>query len=199
MYSIEEGEYLVRLARNTLESYLKKGSLPKVRKFPEKLRELAGVFVTLETYPEGELRGCIGFPEPLFPLIEALMKAAVSAAIRDPRFRPVAREELRNIVVEVSVLSRPELIKTSPKEYPKEIILGRHGLIAERGLYKGLLLPQVAVDEEWSEEEFLSHTCMKAGLMPDAWLLKGTKIYRFEGIVFAEVSPGGKVVERKLR
>lgn len=198
MFGIKEGEYLVRLARKTIETYLREGRPPKVEDVPEKFRERAGVFVTLESYPDKELRGCIGYPEPVYPLIDALIKAAVSAATRDPRFTPVSLEEMDNLVVEVSVLSKPELIKAPPRDYPKKIILGRHGLIAERGFNRGLLLPQVAMDEGWDAEEFLSHTCMKAGLMPDAWLQRGTKIYRFEGIVFAEVSPRGKVVERKL-
>lgn len=199
MYGIKDGEYLVRLARKTIESYLREGRPPRVDDVPEKLRERAGVFVTIESYPERELRGCIGYPEPIHPLVDALIKASISAATRDPRFNPVSLHEMGSVVVEVSVLSKPELIKASPKDYPKKITLGRHGLIAERGFNRGLLLPQVAVDEGWDEEDFLSHTCMKAGLMPDAWLQRETKIYRFEGIVFAEVSPGGKVVERKLR
>jgi hypothetical protein len=198
MYGIKEGEYLVKLARQTIEGYLRDKRMPKVKDVPEKLKEKAGVFVTLETYPAKNLRGCIGYPEPVLPLVEALCKAAVSAATQDPRFPPLLPTELGSIIIEVSVLTKPELIKASPKEYPKEIVIGRHGLIAERGLNRGLLLPQVAVDEKWSKEEFLSHTCMKAGLLPDAWLQSGTKIYRFEGIVFTEVSPNGKIVERKL-
>lgn len=196
---MKDGEYLVRLARRTIEHYLREGRPPKVENVPKKLRERAGVFVTLESYPERELRGCIGYPEPVYPLVDALIRASISAATQDPRFHPVALEELDRILVEVSVLSPPELIRAAPRDYPGEIVIGRHGLIAERGFNRGLLLPQVAVDEGWSPEEFLSHTCMKAGLMPDAWLQKGTKIYRFEGVIFAEVSPGGRVVERKLK
>lgn len=199
MYGIKEGEYLVRLARKTIESYLRDNRIPGVKDAPGKLREKAGVFVTLETYPDKNLRGCIGYPEPMLPLVEALCRAAVSAATNDPRFPPVSLGELEKIIVEVSVLSRPEPLRGPPREYPGEIVIGRHGLIAERGFHRGLLLPQVAVDENWSKEEFLSHTCMKAGLLPDAWLQEGTKIYRFEGIVFAEVSPKGAVVERKLK
>lgn len=199
MYGIEDGEYLVKLARKTIEGYLRDGRIPEAEEVPEKLKEKAGVFVTLETYPKKDLRGCIGYPEPVMPLVEALRRAAISAATNDPRFPPLLPEELESIIIEVSILSQPELIKTPPKEYPKEIVIGKHGLIAEHGFNRGLLLPQVAFDENWSEEDFLSHTCMKARLLPDAWLQVETKIYRFAGIVFAELSPNGKVVERKLR
>ena len=147
-----------------------------------------------------ELRGCIGYPEPVYPLVEATIKAAIAAATQDPRFYPVSLKELGHCIIEVSVLTKPELLKVdSPKEYPEKVEVGRHGLIVERGLARGLLLPQVPVDEGWTSEEFLSHTCMKAGLMPDCWLDEETKIYTFEGIVFAETSPKGEVVERSLK
>ncbi|MBU4502657.1 MAG: TIGR00296 family protein, partial [Nanoarchaeota archaeon] len=78
------------------------------------------------------------------------------------------------------------------------IKIGRDGLIAEAGFYRGLLLPQVPVEQEWDKETFLSHTCMKAGLMPDAWLDKRTKIYKFQAQVFSEASPNGEIKEREL-
>ena len=201
MYTLEDGRYLVRLARRAIEVYLReRKELAVPEDVPEKLRKKAGVFVTLETYPAHELRGCIGYPEPIYPLVEATIKAAIAAATQDPRFYPLSPEELEHCTIEVSVLTPPKLLKvSSPREYPEKIEVGRHGLIVERGFARGLLLPQVPVDEGWSTEEFLSHTCMKAGLMPDCWLDEGTKIYTFEGIVFAETSPGGEVVERALK
>ncbi len=201
MYSLGEGKYLIGLARRAIEVYLREGrKLSPPEDAPEKLMEKAGVFVTLESYPAHELRGCIGYPEPVYPLVEATIKAAIAAATQDPRFYPLSLRELEHCTVEVSILTKPELMEVrSPREYPEKIEVGKHGLIVERGFARGLLLPQVPVDERWSTEEFLSHTCVKAGLMPDCWLDEETKIYRFEGIVFAEVSPKGEVVERSLK
>ncbi len=200
MYSLEEGTFLVKLARSAIEKYLEEGKLiAPPKNAPEKLKEKAGVFVTLETYPKKDLRGCIGYPEPVMPLVEAAIKAAVSAAAQDSRFPPVLRGELESTLVEVSVLTPPELIKVkSPKEYLQKIEIGRHGLTVEQGFNRGLLLPQVPVDENWSKEEFLSYTCMKAGLPSDCWCDESTKIYKFSGIVFCEVEPKGEVVEKKL-
>jgi hypothetical protein len=199
MYTLEDGEYLVKLARRVIEEHLK-GEKPQPPAKPaEKLREKAGVFVTLKTYPKKDLRGCIGYPEPVMPLIEALMRAAVSAATNDPRFPPLQPEELEDTLVEVSVLTKPEALTVKPKDYVSQIEIGKHGLIVERGFNRGLLLPQVAVDENWDEEEFLSHTCMKAGLLPDAWWDEDTRVYRFEGIVFTEVAPRGRVGVRELK
>ncbi len=200
MYSQKDGTFLIRLARETIEKLLREGgptSLPEDAS--EKLRENAGVFVTLETYPEKGLRGCIGYPEPTLPLVEATCKAAVSAATEDPRFPPLLEGELENTLIEVTVLTPPELIEVaSPRDYLNEIEIGRDGLIIEKGFNRGLLLPQVPVDQGWSMEDFLSYACMKAGLMADCWTQEDTKIYKFSGIVFAEVAPKGDVKERSL-
>jgi len=191
----DEGRYLVRLARETITTFLRTKNMPKPPSdAPTKLNEKCGVFVTLNTVSNGhELRGCIGFPMPDYPLVDATMQAAIEAATGDPRFPPVSPEELQKIVVEVSVLTPPERLEVSnPSEYPKGIKVGRDGLIMERGIYKGLLLPQVAVEWDWNEEEFLSQCCLKAGLTPDAWLVRGTRISRFQAIVFKEEKPGGQ-------
>jgi hypothetical protein len=200
-YSLDDGVFLVRLARKAISEYLsRRKTINPPEDTPKKLKSKAGVFVTLETYPAKDLRGCIGYPEPLMPLVEATIKSAISAATQDPRFPPVLENEMKRILVEVSILTPPKLIEVdSPKEYLSKIEIGRDGLIVERGFHRGLLLPQVPVDEGWDREEFLSHTCMKAGLMPDSWYDKGTKVYKFEGIVFAETEPEGKVVQRVLR
>ena len=199
MYTLEDGEYLTRLARRVIAEHLKGNKTQIPGKPTEKLREKAGVFVTMETYPKKDLRGCIGYPEPVMPLVEALMKAAVSAATNDPRFPPLQLEELETILVEVSVLTKPKVLTVKPKKYVNQIDIGKHGLIVEHGFNRGLLLPQVAVDENWDKEDFLAHTCMKAGLLPDAWLDEDTKVYRFEGIVFMELIPEGRVVVRELK
>lgn len=194
--TLEEGRFLVRLARQSIEASLR-GEEPRVPEVGGGLKEKRGVFVTLT---EGEeLRGCIGFPLPFLPLVEATVKAALSAAFEDPRFPPLRREEMGRVLVEVSVLSEPEVIRVKdPRDYPKAVRIGEHGLIVEGLGTSGLLLPQVAVEWKWDAEEFLSQCCMKAGLPPDMWLTKEVRISRFTAQVFSELSPGGEVVERKL-
>ena len=118
---------------------------------------------------------------------------------RDPRFLPLVEGELDKIIIEVTVLTKPELIEVNrPKEYLSAIEIGRDGLIVEQGFYKGLLLPQVPVEQGWGKEEFLSNTCMKAGLLTDAWFDDQTKIYKFSGQIFTEIEPKGKIEEKNL-
>jgi len=204
--ALEEGEFLVKLSRRAVEEYLTKGIEVKPPKdAPKKLWEKMGVFVTINKLIEVEgrrvkrLRGCIGFPLPVMPLVEATIEAAISAATSDPRFPPLRIKELNSVVFEVSVLTVPQLVEVdSPKEYPSKIRIGVDGLIVERGFFKGLLLPQVAVEWNWSPEEFLSHCCMKAGLMPDAWLDEETKIYKFQAEIFEELDPKGRIIRKEL-
>ncbi len=200
--SLEEGKFLVTLARKAVEKYLKSGKRLKVpEKLDEKLLQPCGVFVTINKVygKEKELRGCIGYPYPTNPLIEAVIDSAVSSATNDPRFRPLSIEELDKVVFEISILTPPELIEVEkPHEYLKKIKIGQDGLIVERSIFKGLLLPQVPVEWEWNEEEFLCQCCVKAGLPPDCWLLNGTKIYKFQAIIFEEEKPGGEVKRKFL-
>ena len=197
MLSLEEGKNAVHLARNMVEQYVKNSALPS-SDLKGVFAEKHGVFVTIHTFPEHELRGCIGIPLPVMSLKEAVFEAAKSAT-RDPRFPPLEKSELDNIIVEVTILTQPELIKVKqPQEYVANVEIGRDGLIVEQGFYKGLLLPQVPVEQGWGKEEFLSHTCMKAGLLPDAWFDKNTKIYKFSGQIFTEVEPKGKIKEKRL-
>jgi len=192
---LDEGKFLVKLARQTIEGYLRTGKKLQAPAVSAKLRGRCGVFVTLTK--DDELRGCIGHPLPTMPLVDAVVDAAISSATRDPRFSPVSVDEMRDIKIEVSVLSQPEVIKVkSPREYPKCIVIGRDGLIVEWSGYAGLLLPQVPAEYGWDAEEFLSHACMKAGLMPDYWLQKGVCISKFSAQIFAEKSSGGEVEER---
>jgi len=197
-----EGEYLVTLARNAVEEYLKtRKTLAAPKNVSPKLLENCGVFVTLNSIAHGrkELRGCIGFPYPTAPLAQAVIESAINSATQDPRFSPVNFKELDSIAFEVSVLTPPELIDVKkPTDYPSKIKVGQDGLIVERGYWKGLLLPQVPVEWNWDEEEFLCQCCIKAGLPPDNWLLKDTKIYRFQAIIFEEVEPKGKIVRKEL-
>jgi uncharacterized protein (TIGR00296 family) len=194
--NFDEGIYLVNLARCSIESYLREEEAPDLKKASSKLKTKCGVFVTLNKVTESHhnLRGCIGFPYPVKPLNEAVSHVAISAALEDPRFPEITIEEMENIVVEVSVLTPPErILVESPLEIPMNIQIGRDGLIVERGYYRGLLLPQVAVEWKWDAEEFLSQCCIKANLPPDSWLLPETMISRFRAIIFSETKPRGNV------
>jgi uncharacterized protein (TIGR00296 family) len=194
MLSLEEGTLAVKTARKTIEECVKTGKAPKAE-LPAAFDGLSGVFVTLKK--AGDLRGCIGYPYPDLPLSKALVDAAVQAATQDPRFPRVRSEELGGIAVEVTVLSEPQLLKAKPVDRPGHIVIGRDGIIVERGLYRGLLLPQVPVEQGWGPEEYLEYGCMKAGISPDMWADDRTKIYTFQGQIFQEKAPNGEVVEEK--
>jgi len=198
----EHGVFLVRLARKAIEEYLRtRTAMEPPGDTPEILWEPMGVFVTLNKVAGGvrALRGCIGFPDPEKPLVRATIEAAIASATEDPRFPPVRPEEMDQIVVEVSVLTRPELVRVAdPRDYPRAIKVGRDGLMIERGWMRGLLLPQVPVEWGWDEEEFLCQCCMKAGLYPDAWLDPETCVYRFTAVIFEEEEPGGEVRRKPL-
>jgi uncharacterized protein (TIGR00296 family) len=200
--TLEEGKFLVNLARQTVTEILKKGKILQVPDdVTSKLIEPCGVFVTINSIHKGtkRLRGCIGIPYPTIPLVQAVIEVAVSAATQDPRFPPVGQEELDDIVFEVSVLTPPKLvIAEKPTDFPSKIKVGQDGLIIEKGYRKGLLLPQVPVEWNWNEEEFLCQASMKASLSPDAWLLKDTKIYKFQAIIFEELSPQGEIEQKNI-
>ncbi|NOZ82688.1 MAG: TIGR00296 family protein, partial [Euryarchaeota archaeon] len=169
------------------------GELEPPEDAPERLKKKAGAFVTIHTHPERRLRGCIGYPEPHYPLIVAVIKAAIAAATQDPRFPPLRTGELERCTLELSVLTPPRALEVPPARLPEVVKVGEHGIIVEKGLRRGLLLPQVAVEEGWDSQEFLSHGCIKAGLLPDCWFDEDTKVYTFTAQVFSEVSPGGEV------
>jgi uncharacterized protein (TIGR00296 family) len=199
--SLEEGKFLVELARKTVEEYLKTRKHSKVpENTTRKLLQPCGVFVTINSkHEEKELRGCIGFPYPTTPLAQATIEAAICSSTQDPRFEPLSINELDTVVFEVSVLTPPEIIEVKkPTEYPSKIKVGEDGLIVEGGFCKGLLLPQVPVEYKWNEEEFLCQCCLKAGLPPDCWLMKETKIYKFHGEVFEETKPKGEIIKASL-
>ena len=193
-----DGEILVKTARKVVTEYL---TTHKKLKLDDKIQTAysyeSGVFVTIND-PSG-LRGCIGYPLPDKKLFNALTDAAISAATEDPRFPPVKLSEIDKITFEVSVLTPPiEIQIEDPLDYPKKIKVGKDGLIIKAGFNSGLLLPQVAIEYGWTEEQFLSHTCEKAGLSRDFWKNKEAQVLKFEGIVFKEKTPNGKVVEVKL-
>lgn len=194
----KEGELLVKTARTIVTEYLKNNTKLRLDKeFEDNFSFNAGVFVTIND-PNG-LRGCIGYPLPDKLLFVALTDAAIAAATEDPRFTSVNAEEINKITFEVTVLTPPvEIDVKNPADYPSKIKIGRDGLIVKSGFNSGLLLPQVPKEYEWNEEQFLNHTCEKAGLPYDCWKKKGTKIQKFEGIVFKEQSPNGKVIKVNL-
>jgi len=203
--TLEEGAQAVRLARRALENALgpNPGPEPETgedgRPLPKVFEELRGVFVTLKRYPDGALRGCIGYPMPVLPLRSAVVGAAVSAALEDYRFRPVRASELSRISLEVSILTLPVPLRFStPDEAVRAVQVGRDGLIVEGFGSSGLLLPQVAPEEGWSAEELLEGTCEKAGLPSHAWKDPRVQVRRFEAEIFHEVSPSGEVVPNEL-
>jgi len=198
----EEGKFLVKLARRAVKEYLETKKVPETtRRVHEKLLQPCGVFVTINSIEneEKELRGCIGYPYPTDPLVEAVIQSAISAATQDPRFNPLTKDELDKVVFEVSVLTPPQVLEVKrPQDYPSKIRIGEDGLIIEKGMFKGLLLPQVPVEWNWDQEEFLCQCCIKAGLPPDNWLLPSTRIQKFQAIIFEEETPNGRVKRKAL-
>jgi uncharacterized protein (TIGR00296 family) len=197
MLSLDEGVKAVHFARNIVDHNVKKEPIPPFE-LTEVFSKKRGVFTTLHTYPNHELRGCIGLPLPIMNLKEAIIESAKSAT-RDPRFPPLQENEIDHIIIELTILTTPEQITVeNPHDYLSHIKIGRDGLIVEQGFYKGLLLPQVPIEQGWDTEEFLSHTCLKAGLLPDAWFDKDIKIFKFSGQIFTEIEPRGKIREKNL-
>ena len=170
--------YLLTLARNTIERRL--GGLPLLEAEPAQpvLLEPRGAFVTLKT--DGRLRGCIGHVIGVVPLWKAVRDNALAAAFEDPRFEPLHDDELSAIHIEVSALTPLRTVSA------EEIVVGRDGILIERGRSRGLLLPQVAVEYGWDLETFLDHTCRKAGMEPGCWKHPDTIISTFSAEVFGE-------------
>ena len=195
--SDSDGDVLVKTARKAVTEFLSNGNRMKLEPDLEKKFSFnSGVFVTLNN-PEG-LRGCIGFPMPDKKLSRAIVDGAIAAATEDPRFSPVTMKELDNIVFEVTVLTPPvEIDVSDPMEYLSKIKVGRDGLIIRHSFSSGLLLPQVPVEYGWNVEEFLQHTCEKAGLVRDTWKNESVKIEKFEGIIFKEETPNGIIVREE--
>jgi len=196
--SIGDGSILVRTARKIVTQYLIDGKRIKLDSdFESRFSFSSGIFVTLNK--KNELRGCIGYPLPDQKLSKALFDASLSAALEDPRFEPVKFDELNDITFEVTVLTQPNKIKVeNPLDYPLQIKIGRDGLIIKHSFNSGLLLPQVPVEYGWNEIEFLNHACEKAGLEKNFWKRNDIIISKFEGIVFNEETPNGRIVQKKL-
>jgi AmmeMemoRadiSam system protein A len=174
----DEERSLLELARRAIEHYFETGEDLHPPLDDPKFRQKRGAFVTLKM--DGELRGCVGYPLPYKPLAEAVAEMAVAAASQDSRFRPLTPKELARTKIEISVLSLPEPVKD-----PKDVEVGRHGIIVSKGPNRGLLLPQVPLEHDWDRETYLRQGCLKAWLGPDEWK-KGAKIEVFTAQVFSE-------------
>ncbi|MDD3070611.1 TIGR00296 family protein [Methanoculleus horonobensis] len=183
MLTPEEGRTAVRLARSAVENAVD-GKRMVQPDLPEIFGEKRGVFVTIKR--QGHLRGCIGLPYPVKPLGDAIVEAAASAALEDPRFPPVSRSELDALELEVTVLTLPLTLDCPPEERLDHVEVGKHGLIVSGLGRGGLLLPQVPTEYGWSSREFLDQTCAKAGLPPGCWKRGDVAVQTFEGQIFEE-------------
>ena len=179
-YSQEERQILLQLAHRSIEAALSGRKLDLTPPSAH-LGEMRGAFTTLHL--DGRLRGCIGYVIPTHSLYRTVAETAQAAAFDDPRFQPVTDDEAPLLSIEISVLSPPRPIR------PEDVVTGVHGLIVTKGGRRGLLLPQVPVEWHWDRETFLSQTCLKAGLPPDAWT-QGIDLQAFTAEVFSEESPG---------
>lgn len=176
----DQQEVLLKLARESIETYLKTGKKKHLESDDERLNIKQGAFVTLRKHDT--LRGCIGHIVPIEPLCDTVADMAVAAATEDPRFRKVTIDEMKDIDIEISVLSIPRRVKSAD-----EIELGKHGVIVKRGMQQGVFLPQVATETGWSKVEFLENLCYgKAGLPKDAWKDSNTELYVFTAQLFEE-------------
>ncbi len=174
--SPEEKTELLRLARSSINHFIREKKIINYSTENRNFLAKKGAFVTLKR--KGFLRGCIGFIEPVAPLYQTVIQTSVYAACQDQRFPPVSTEELDDLEIEISVLSPLKKIQD-----PSLITVGKHGLVISKGDKKGLLLPQVPVENNWRREMFLKQACLKAGLPQNAWK-SGADIYIFEAIIF---------------
>jgi len=174
----EERAELLRAARRTIEEHLTSHRTPSIETTSQALLQPRGAFVTL--HKGKSLRGCIGTFEAADPLLDTVQRMAIAAATNDPRFPRVQADELPSLHLEISALTP---LRQGSAE---EVQVGVHGIYITRGFYRGVLLPQVATENNWDRETFLDHTCIKAGLHPGAWRESGTKIELFSAEVFGE-------------
>ena len=169
----------LRAVRDTLTEVLNGRPRPDIKFADPRFNERCGIFVTLKK--NEELRGCIGFVKGIEPLHKAIQEMAIAAATQDPRFEPVSANELREITIEISVLTPMTEVKN-----PAEIEIGKHGLMLLHKHCSGLLLPQVPVEWGWDVEEFLLNLCRKAGLPAGSHLESGARLLKFSADVFGE-------------
>jgi uncharacterized protein (TIGR00296 family) len=200
VYSISDGERIVKAARYAIELYIKANDFKNdaVERTLSEFTQRHGVFVTIYSYPTKTLRGCIGFIEGVGEMKKQVVDAAIAAATEDPRFVPISPIELESIVIEVSILSGKERIHGDAEQLKKQVKIGRDGLIITHGYNNGLLLPIVPVEERWNVTQFLDNVCIKAGLPEHTWKQGSAVLYKFSTHVFREKSPGGDIEEVNL-
>ena len=194
MLTLSQGKKAIEFSRSILLATVSKKTFP-IEDLPAIFNEKHGVFTTLHSYPSKQLRGCIGIPEPIMSLKNALIESTQSVT-RDPRFPLLQEKEIDHVIVEITILTKPEIINSKKNEIIDSIIIGRDGLIIEQGFYKGLLLPQVPVEQHWNAQTFIEHTCLKAGLPKNAWSNEETIIKKFTGQIFSEEKPYGAIKEK---
>jgi uncharacterized protein (TIGR00296 family) len=193
--TVQEGKELVRLARTCVESSVKNRKLiisanNSNKKF--------GVFVTIyhlnKENNEKNLRGCIGYVLPSKNIYDSVIDAAINAATQDPRFIAVSEKELEEVIFEVSVLTKPFLIRVDDTNLSlNKIVIGRDGLMLESRYGSGLFLPQVPVEQNWNVRQYLTNLCYKAGAPSDAWLLSDSNLYTFRSYIFREKLPNSEI------
>lgn len=181
MFTKEQKDLMLSTARDVISSCAKNENIKVNDAMMNISDEPMGVFVTLRK--NEELRGCIGYVEGYKPLYESIPEMSEAAATRDPRFDPVKEDEIEEISLEISLLSPLERI-----ESPEQVEVGKHGIVIKKGANKGLLLPQVATENNWDSKTFLEHTCLKANLLSGSWKDEETEIYVFSAEVFGEGS-----------
>lgn len=175
----KEKKILLDIARNAIRAAILKNDSPPEPREEKTLNIRNGCFVTIKQ--NGDLRGCIGNFQSELPLFREVAEIAAASATKDPRFYPLQEADIDSISLEISVLSALEKI-----EDIDEIKIGRHGIYLEKGFYRGVLLPQVAVEHDWDRETFLKQTCLKAGLPIDAWESEDADIYIFSAQIFGD-------------
>lgn len=193
--TLAQAKKLIKLARGAISAFFEDKEMEVSDELKMEFKADTGVFISL--YVNEQLIGCIGFPEPVMPLWKAVIEAARGAAFEDPRFPPLHKEQMKDLRIELSVLTKPQEIEVEkPSEYPSKVEIGVDGLVIRDEFGAGLLLPQVAVEWGWDSEQFLCETCRKAGLEPDCWNNMKRNVYKFQAHVFTEEK--GKIVEKKL-
>lgn len=191
--SLTQAKKLIKLAKDSILSYLENKEIKVCEDIKKEFKDKRGVFVSI--YVQDELNGCIGYPEPVLSLYDAVIKASKGAAFEDSRFLPLTKEQFKKMRIELSVLTKPKEIEVKKyTEYPSKVKIGKDGLMIRDKFGSGLLLPQVAVEFGWNSEEFLNNTCIKAGLEPDCWKNLKRNVFKFSAQVFSEEN--GKLVEK---
>ena len=191
--SLEQAGKLIKLARESISTFFKNKKIEVSEDLCKEFSDKRGCFVSI--YVNDTLNGCIGYPEPMEELWRAVAESARNAAFEDPRFHPLAESQMKDMRIELSVLTKPSEIEVSKwEDYPSKIKIGKDGLIIRDEFGSGLLLPQVAVEWGWRAADFLDNTCKKAGLEPDCWKNMKINVFKFQAQVFTEEK--GKIIEK---